>query len=38
MVRLDTKDYIDETNRQLNDTNNCEQLHFDPTELHTETP
>ena len=24
------------TNRQLNDTNNYEQLDFDPTELHTE--
>ena len=36
MVILDIKDYIGETNRQLNDTNNYEQLDFDPTELHTE--
>ena len=36
MVILDIKDYIDEANRQLNDTNNYEQLDFDPTELHTE--
>ena len=36
MVILDIKDYIDEANRQLNDTNNYEQLEFDPTELHTE--
>ena len=35
MVILDIKDYIDEANRQLNDTNNYEQLGFDPTELHT---
>ena len=34
MVILDIKDYIDEANRQLNDTNNYEQLDFDPTELH----
>ena len=33
---LDIKDYIDETNRQLNDTNNYQQLDFDPTELHIE--
>ena len=33
---LDIKDYINEANRQLNDTNNYEQLDFDPTELHTE--
>ena len=32
MVILDIKDYIDEANRQLNDTNNYEQLDFDPTE------
>ena len=36
MVILDIKDYIDEANRQLNDTNNYKQLDFDPTELHTE--
>ena len=36
MVILDIKDYIDEANRQLSDTNNYEQLDFDPTELHTE--
>ena len=36
MVILDIKDYIDEANRQLNNTNNYEQLDFDPTELHTE--
>ena len=36
MVILDIKDYIDETNRQLNDTNNYEQLDFDQIELHTE--
>ena len=35
-VILDIKDYIDEGNRLLNDTNNCEQLEFDPTELHNE--
>ena len=36
VVKLDIKDYIDEANRQLNDTNNYKQLDFDPTELHTE--
>ena len=36
VVILGIKDYIDEANRQLNDTNNYEQLDFDPTELHTE--
>ena len=36
MVILDIKDYIDEANRQLNDTNNYEQLDFNPTELPTE--
>ena len=36
MVILNSKDYIDEANRQLNDTNNYEQLDFDPTESHTE--
>ena len=36
MLVLDIKDYIDEANRQLNDTNNYKQLDFDPTELHTE--
>ena len=36
MVILDIKDYIDEANRQLHDTNNYEHLDFDPTELHTE--
>ena len=36
MVILDIKDYIDKANRQLNGTNNYEQLDFDPTELHTE--
>ena len=29
---LDIKGYIDETNGQLNDTNNCEKVEFDPTE------
>ena len=32
VVILDIKDYIDEANRQVNDTNNYEQLGFDPTE------
>ena len=32
MVILDIKGYIDETNGQLNDTNNCEKVEFDPTE------
>ena len=36
VVILDIKDYKDEANRQLNDTNNYEQLYFDPTELHRE--
>ena len=36
VVILDIKDYIDEANRQLNNTNNYEQLDFDPTELYTE--
>ena len=36
VVILDIKDYTDEANRQRNDTNNYEQLDFDPTELHTE--
>ena len=36
MVKLDIKDYIDEANRQLNNTNNYKQLDFDPTELHIE--
>ena len=36
MVIVDIKDCIDEANRQLNDTNNYEQLDFDPTKLHTE--
>ena len=36
MVILDIKYYIYEGNRQLNDTNNNEQLGFDATELHTE--
>ena len=36
IISLDIKDYIDEANRQLNDTDNYEQLDFDPTELHTE--
>ena len=36
IVILDINDYIDEANRQLNDTNNYEQLDFKPTELHTE--
>ena len=36
VVILDIKDYISEANRQLNDTNNYEQLDFDPTELHNE--
>ena len=36
VVILDIKDYINEANRQLNDTNNYEQLDFDPTDSHTE--
>ena len=36
MLILNINDYIDETTRQLNDTNNYEQLDFDPTEFHTE--
>ena len=36
MAILDIRDYIDEANKQLNDTNNYEQLDFDLTELHTE--
>ena len=36
VIILAIKDYIDEANRQLNDTNNQEQLDFDPTDLHTE--
>ena len=36
MVIIGIKDYIGEANRQLNDTNNYEQLDFDPPELHTE--
>ena len=36
MLVLDIKDYIDEANRQLNDTNNYKQLDFDQTELHIE--
>ena len=36
MLVLDIKDYIDEANRQLNNTNNYKQLDFDPTELNTE--
>ena len=36
VVILDIKDYIDEANRQLSDTNNYEQLDFDPAGLHTE--
>ena len=36
MAILGIRDYTDEANRQLNDTNNYEQLDFDPTELHTE--
>ena len=36
METLDIKDYIGKANRRLNDTNNYEQLDFDPTELHTE--
>ena len=31
MVVLGIKDYINEANRQLNDTNNYEELDFDPT-------
>ena len=31
MVILGIKDYINEANRQLNDTNNYEELDFDPT-------
>ena len=34
VIILDIKDYIDEANRQINDTKNYKQL--DPTELHTE--
>ena len=36
VVILDIKGYIDKANRQLNNTNNYEQLDFDPTELYTE--
>ena len=36
MVIFHIKDETDQANRQLNDTNNYEQLNFDPTELHTE--
>ena len=36
MVILDIKHYTDEANRQFNDTNNYEQLDFDPKELHNE--
>ena len=36
VVILDINDYIDKANRQLNNTNNYEQLDFNPTELHTE--
>ena len=36
MVILDIKDYNDGANTQLKNTNNYEQLDFDPTELHTE--
>ena len=36
MVILDTNDYTDEANRHLNNTNNYEQIDFDPTELPTE--
>ena len=36
MVILDIKGYTDEANRQLNNTNNYEQLDFDSTELHRE--
>ena len=36
MVILDIEDCIDDANRQLNDTNNYEQLDFDRTKLHTE--
>ena len=35
MIILDIKYYIDEANRQLNDTKNYEKLDFDPTKLHT---
>ena len=35
-VILNINDYIGETTRKLNDTNNYEQWDFDPTELHTE--
>ena len=36
VVISDIKDYIDEASRQLNDTNNYEQVDFDPIALHTE--
>ena len=36
MVILDIQDDIDEASRELNDTNNYEQLDFNPTELHIE--
>ena len=36
VVVLDIQDYIDEANRQLNNTNSYEQLDFNPTELHNE--
>ena len=35
MVILEIKDSNDEANRQLNDTNNYEQLDFNTTVLHT---
>ena len=35
VVILDSKDYIVEANRKLNDNNNYEQTDFDPTESYT---
>ena len=35
VVILDSKDYIVEANRKLNDSNNYEQTDFDPTESYT---
>ena len=36
MIILEIKDNIGKANRQLKNTNNDEQLDFNPTELHTE--
>ena len=36
VIILEIKDNIGKANRQLKNTNNDEQLNFNPTELHTE--